>query len=277
MNQNQRTAEFEVHPFFDRLEGLFAIFDKPMPSENVARMWFAMMGRYDMAQIDRAFTQHVATAKNGFPMPSDILRFLPKDPSEWPVASVALSEMKSIEGGRDAFVTAQHVGAYESARALFDSRDAFHGGRAFEAKYEELVIVEQNAGRKALWFLSCGAGDYDGLYRQEAIEEAKRIGRISNDAAVKLLGTTAVARLILTDEMGKANISVRCAEVLASLGRKSRPSTGIDSGIADTRARQAEADYRVTEYMVKEAAESRVRTIARGDMNAARRKTDGLG
>jgi hypothetical protein len=274
MNRNQQAYEFEVHPFFDRLERLFAIFDKPMPSENVASMWFALMGRYDMAQIDRAFTQHVATAKNGFPMPSDILRFLPKDPSDWPVACVALNEMKSIEGGRDAFVTAQHVGAYESARALFDSRDAFRGGKAFEAKYEELVAVEQTAGRKAVWFLSCGAGDYDGLYRQEAIEEAKRIGKISNDAAVKLLGTTAAARLILTDEMDKAKISARCAEVLASLRRKSRPSTGIDSGITDTRARQAEADHMVTERITKEAAESRARTIVRGEANAARRKTE---
>jgi hypothetical protein len=199
----------KLDAFVGRLRGLFETFSKPLPSENAIEIWFALLGNYELVQLDSAFVRHIASAKDNFPKPSDILALLPKDPTDWPTAAEALSEMMLVDGGKYMLVTQEHIAGFEAARPLLEVRDRFNAGKAFEAKYEALVIAERNAGRRATWFMSLpnGIPDDEGFYRREAITDAVRIGRVSRD----------FGRAYITDQLPKRLLALKVDEQPAAL------------------------------------------------------------
>lgn len=166
--------------FVESLEKCFANYREPVPLESVIDDWMEHLQPYGIMQVGNAIEHHKRNSRF-VPVLADILALLPKDPSDWPEAETAFSEMLQIESGRYALTTREHLTAFEVARPLLEARDRFNASRAFVERYTSLVTAAKNAGSRAAWFLSLPTEtpDQDGLLRREALREGARIGRIT--------------------------------------------------------------------------------------------------
>jgi hypothetical protein len=168
--------------FADALELCFANYGQPAPKSAVVLDWMKHLEPYRIMQVGNALEHHKRTS--GFaPNLAAILALMPSDPTDWPTASEAFSEMLVVDTGRMAFVTQEHVAGMYVARPLLEERARVAAAQAFEARYNTLVKAERNAGRSAKWFLSQANDmpDENGQYRLDAVKEAVRLGRITRE------------------------------------------------------------------------------------------------
>jgi hypothetical protein len=270
-----KNVEFDA--FVGRLSGLFETFGKPLPSANVIEIWFALLAGFELAQLDNAFMRHIATAKDNFPKPSDILNLLPRDPSDWPTDSVAFSDMLHVESGRFMVVTQEHVAGFEAARPLIEMRDKFNAGKAFTEKYNALVTAAKNAGTAAVWFVSSGGSDHEGVYRREAITEAVHTGRIARAQGVKMIRQ--MPKPLLTSATGESPALLAGPSVESHIeGLRAvlkpnyeAPVRDMAPDVAATLAAKAEVQRKIDEFMALKAREAAVAAreaaIARREAN----------
>lgn len=168
--------------FADALELCFANYGQPAPKNIVVQDWMKHLAPYSIMQVGNALEHHRRTS--GFaPNLAAIFALMPPDPTDWPTANEAFSEMLLVDSGRMAFVTQEHVAGMCVARPLLNERARVAAAQAFEARYNALVKAERNAGCRAKWFLSQANGvpDENGHYRLEAVKEAVRLGRITRE------------------------------------------------------------------------------------------------
>ncbi|MFM0752619.1 hypothetical protein [Paraburkholderia strydomiana] len=176
----------DEHEFADALELCFSNYGQPAPKNAVIQDWMKHLAPYSLMQVGNALEHHKRTSTFP-PNLAAILALMPPDPTDWPTANEAFSEMMVVDSGRMAFITQEHVAGYEAARPLLEERMRIAAAQAFEARYNALVKAERNAGRRAKWFLSLSNGipDENGQYRLEAVKEAVRVGRLTREEGIK--------------------------------------------------------------------------------------------
>lgn len=253
----------EEQAFADALEICFANYSEPAPGNAVIQDWIKHLTPYSILQVGNALEQHKrkCTFK---PTLAHILALLPPDPSDWPSASVAMSEMMQTESGRFVLVTKEHVAGYEAARPLLGVRDKFNAGKAFAETYDALVTAAKNAGTAAAWFLSTHESDAEGTFRREALREGVRAGRIPREHGVALANQLPIPTLS-NDETPAAllagpRVKTEVEKLRALLKPKDEAPAGREmaSDIATTRTAQAESARKVQDLLALEARERAV-------------------
>lgn len=131
------------------------------------------------------------------------------EPNEaWSIASGAADERATVVW------TDEIQAAFAAAKPLLDNRDDKVGARmAFLAAYERLVAAARRQRIPVSWQTSLG---WDMEQRESAVSEAIRLGRLTNDQALRLLPSP------VTDE-GVALQSVLMGKPLPALEDHSSP------------------------------------------------------
>ncbi|SOE66802.1 hypothetical protein SAMN05414139_02913 [Burkholderia sp. D7] len=250
--------------FANTLEICFANYFEPAPGNAVIQDWIKHLTPYSIMQVGNALEQHKrkCTVK---PTLAHILALLPPDPSDWPSASVAMSEMLQAESGRFLLITKEHVAGHEAARPFLEARDKFSAGRAFADTYAALVTAAKNAGTTAAWFIADHGADPEGTFRREALREGARLGRITRDHGKKLAYQLPTPLLPSNDDAPAALLagpSVKNeVENLRALLRPKDDATPVrDKSPENALAEQqkAEAKRKVKDFLALEARERAV-------------------
>jgi hypothetical protein len=258
--------------FTEALELCFANYREPAPFDGVIDDWMKHLAPYDLMQVGNALEHHKRNCRI-VPTIAHVLDLLPKDPTDWPISSVAFGEMIQLEGGRDLLTTKEHLAAFEAARPLLEARDRFNASRAFEDRYDALVTAARNAGARATWFAPPVAGDVDGLRRREALRDGVRTGRISREEGVKaaaLLPPPVNGKIPEYDADG--NLMALPAPQVSGVARIEadkvyehmkasydvNPDRDMDPNIAASRNAAAEQARRVSEYQEAQALKAQL-------------------
>jgi hypothetical protein len=225
-----------------------AVYGKTITT-GMADLYFAALQQHDLAVVRDGLSRHMQdpTAGQYMPKPADIIRQIqashhdgrPDGDEAWSMAAVASDERVTT------VLTDEIQGALWVARPLIDMGDRIAARKAFLDAYARLVRVAREQGKPAKWHVSLG---HDTQARAVAIEEAARLGRITQESARQHLvqigndsppaaDGQAIAGLITgAAPRGKvsANVREKLAELRASIAR---------SGEADRlAARQFERD-----------------------------------
>lgn len=248
--------------FANALEVCFANYREPAPTNAVIQDWMKHLAPYTLMQVGNALEQHKRASRFP-PTLADILAHVPADPSDWPTADEAFSEMLQVDSGRMAFVTQEHVAGMYVARPLLGERARVAAAQAFEARYNALVKAERNAGRRAKWFLSQqnGVPDENGQYRLEAVTEAVRLGRITREYGIShynelrplLPAKTTEKPIALPAPSVDAQAEIEKVREMTTPNYSAKPARDMDPGMAATRDAKAEQARKVAEYMEAQA------------------------
>ena len=204
-----------------------AVYGKSITT-GMADLYFSALHQYDLAVVRDGLSRHMQDPAAGqyMPKPADIIRQIqashhdgrPEGDEAWSMAVVASDESVTT------VLTDEIQGALWVARPLLDMGDKVAARKAFLDAYARLVRVAREQGKAAKWHVSLGQ---DTQGRALAIEEAARLGRISQEAASQHLAQIghdqlqsadgqAIAGLITgTSPRGKVSANVR--EKLAEL------------------------------------------------------------
>ncbi|MGY6161861.1 hypothetical protein [Paraburkholderia strydomiana] len=256
----------DKNTFTEALEVCFANYREPAPLDGVIDDWMKHLAPYSLMQVGNALEHHKRNSGK-VPALSDILNFLPKDASDWPVASVAFSEMLLIESGRFMLTTKEHIGAFEAARPLLEVRDRFNASKAFQERYDAMVTAGKNAGARAAWFVSNSGSDHDGMYRREALRDGARAGRISIEHGKQLAQLLPaepdkvpeydengeLAALPPPPQSAKAHSEIGKMRAIMRPDYNAKPARDMSPEIAATRAAKAEQARKLAEYMEAQA------------------------
>lgn len=226
-----------------------AVYGKTITT-GMADLYFSALQQYDLAVVRDGLSRHLQDPAAGqyMPKPADIIRQIqashhdgrPESDEAWSMAVVASDERITT------VLTDEIQGALWVARPLLDMGDKVAARKAFLDSYARLVRAAREQGRSAKWHVSLG---HDRQARATAIEDAARLGRISQEAAQQHLlelghdGAStdgqAIAGLI-TGTAPRGQVSTNVREKLAEL-RASLVSRSTESG-ADCKERER-AEY----------------------------------
>ena len=162
--------------------GLAEYYDKHLSVSQLA-MYVEDLAGMDLERLAQAVREYRADPKNDrFPLPAK-LRALDRSEDMHPGADEAWAMISHDE--RDTFVwTDEMAEAFGQSRHLLMEGDKFSAKRAFDQIYQRLVSEARAQHKPARWVPSLGL---DVTQRDRAIQEAAKLGRISQSSASQLL------------------------------------------------------------------------------------------
>lgn len=176
----------EIKEFFGLLDAACDATGKERRSNEAKKLFLDTLGHYGMANLRGAILAHIADPERGrfAPTPADITAQIQKaikndgrpDADEaWPIACKLADEDVTQA------VTDEIMQAWVVASEVMPDRV---GARmAFKSAYQRLVDEARSRGESARWFMSYGRNPE---LRQQAIEDAVRLGRIQRPAQFAL-------------------------------------------------------------------------------------------
>lgn len=167
------------------LRGTSEIYGKAPPSQLLMRMFFSALQRFDMDQIEAAFTIHVKSSKF-MPTIADIVELIESThPAiQRPGADEAWAMISHLTENDCVVWTNEMNEAYAVAAPLIHDGEKVAARMAFREAYNRAVFNAKASGQAVTWFLSRGHSS-EGL--ESVIQEAMRLGRLSTDAGSALL------------------------------------------------------------------------------------------
>lgn len=151
---------------------------------TVMRMFFAALQKYDMNQIEAAFTSHVKTSKF-MPTIADIIDKIESvNPAmQRPGADEAWAMIPKNED--DSVVwTEEMAEAYAVAAHLIHEGEKVGARMAFRDAYNRSVEQARMIGKPVHWFLSRGHNRFN---MEDVVKEAMRLGRLPQNTGNALL------------------------------------------------------------------------------------------
>ncbi len=176
-------------PFFALMDQTADYYDRPLTAGTKAMYW---QGLADLSldAIRLALNVHMQHPQAGRFMPkiADIRAALeanrtddghPGAEEAWSIALQARHDSASV-------VWTEQISAafFQAALPLLDEGDKIAARRAFLERYERELADARKAGIVAKWVASLGA---DSAQREQAIEQAVRLGRLAGEHARQLL------------------------------------------------------------------------------------------
>lgn len=186
MNSNEKRG------FHKRLAAVYSYYRADC-TEDVSAMWWAGLKPFALELVEQAFNKHAIDTERGQYLPkiADIIRIIEQlnpdgrpDPEEaWAIMSPALHDE-----GVTVVATGEMLAAFTLAQESYQDRV---GSRmSFLEKYRNLVKYGRDNRLPVVWTPSLG-WNVDG--RKAPLEQAVRLGRLTQDHASLLLGPPAPA------------------------------------------------------------------------------------
>ncbi len=181
--------DVDQKPFFALMDQTAEYYDRPLTAGTKAMYW---QGLADLSldAIRLALNAHMQDARAGKFMPkiADIRAALeanraddghPGAEEAWSIALQARHESSSV-------VWTEQISRafFQAAMPLLDEGDKIAARRAFLERYERELADARKAGIVAKWVASLGS---DPEQREQAIEQAVRLGRLTGEHAQRLL------------------------------------------------------------------------------------------
>jgi hypothetical protein len=150
-------------------------------SKETKRIWWEVLKRHSMEDVSAAFGEHVAKNARGI-TPADIGNLIAAaHPDGRPGADEAWAMLPYQDEDVSVVMTEEMAEAFGIASEVDDKNGA---RMAFRDAYNRIVDRNRRAGIPPKWFPSLG-NDKHG--RETVLNEAVRLGRISQEHAMKLL------------------------------------------------------------------------------------------
>ncbi len=174
--------------FAELLNATAAYYDRKLTPDTIAIYWRGLAD-LSLEAVRAAVNAHVQDAAAGQFMPkiADIRRQIevhrddghPGAEEAWSIALQARHESSSV-------VWTEQISAafFQAALPLLDEGDKIAARRAFLERYERELADARKAGIVAKWVASLGS---DPEQREQAIEQAVRLGRLTGEHAQRLL------------------------------------------------------------------------------------------
>jgi hypothetical protein len=243
----------DKQPFVKAVNLCFSTLGKPVPDRDSLRLWWALLERFDLVDVEQALLQHVSASKFA-PVPADVVTRIdtridgwPGENEAWAIAKLAYA--KPGEEERNTVVICNEIEqALDAVRHLIDEGD-YSAPRAFKEAYKRISDDARKALPVPRWRVSRGT---DPVQREQIVQKAVNEGRLSladGRAAVPLLAARGDDDPI-DAETAAANRS-KVAGLLAILSKPkaAKPAPDMDQGIATARAEAAEQARKAAEYV----------------------------
>lgn len=170
--------------FAEILRATAEVYSKQPPSPIAMRMFFSSLQKYDMAQIEMAFTMHIKTSKF-MPTVADIIDYIestnPAMKRLGPEEAWAAVPKSEDESG---VMTDEMIAAWSVAKDFIHSGDMIAARMAFKEAYARECETAKMMGKPVHWFLSRG---HDGRDVESVVKEAMRLGRLPDKTGNALL------------------------------------------------------------------------------------------
>lgn len=181
--------DVDQKPFFALMDQTAEYYDRKLTAGTKAMYWQGLSD-LPLEAIRLALSAHMQDAQAGKFMPkiADIRAALearrdddghPGAEEAWSIALQARHESASV-------VWTEQISAafFQAAMPLLDEGDKIAARKAFQERYERELSEARKAGIAAKWIASLGA---DPKHREQAIEQAVRLGRITAEHGQRLL------------------------------------------------------------------------------------------
>jgi hypothetical protein len=155
-------------------------------TKEVLRLWWAALIRFEIEQVQEAFSRHIQDSKNGrfAPRPADIIAMLESANPDGRIGAEEAWAIYPHDEATSAVITNEMAEAMQSARPLLNDGDMIGARMAFKEAYNRITSANKFNGIAPKWFPSLGTSKEG---REEALKLAVQKGRITQDHALSIL------------------------------------------------------------------------------------------
>lgn len=161
-------------------------FHKPL-SERAIAVAFRQLSAYPLAIILGAIDAHMTDSQRGQfpPKPADLIAQIERHvPQQQRLGADEAWALMPTSEDQSIVWSTEMAEAWAVASPLLDDGDRIGARMAFKGAYERLCEQNRAQGRPVVWELSRG---WSGRDVQDVVSEAVRLGRLSQDQAVRYL------------------------------------------------------------------------------------------
>lgn len=171
--------------FAELMRATLGIYDKEITAETLVLWWNALQA-HSVEEVREALSRHVQDRDRGrfAPKPADVLAVIDAMKPDGRMGAEEAWATYPHNESDSAVITDEIAEAMSIAKPLLDEGDKIGARMAFKEAYARIVATNKASGVKPKWFPSLGQSKEG---RQEALEKAVRMGRISQDHAQSLL------------------------------------------------------------------------------------------
>ncbi|MFM0170610.1 hypothetical protein PQR33_14930 [Paraburkholderia sediminicola] len=216
--------DIDKKAFAESLRATFEAVNKPVPSQDALRAWWALLAPFSLEQVRFALSRHLAESRFP-PTPNDVISRLPEQSDGHPGADEAWAiALRGADERASCVTTDEVLKAMLIARPVLDRGDEVGARMAFREAYARLVRLARAEQRPAKWFPSLG---HDPVMRESVVMEGVRDGRICIDdarAVVPALASPEGAAHPNIAEQGRARLREIAASLPSSRDKAARAS-----------------------------------------------------
>ena len=157
-------------PFAQSLATTFAVYSRPTPDSNTMRVWFSLLSKFELRDVQAALEQYLAKEPKFPPTPAAIRELLGANQSArigadeaWALALASCDEAETVVW------TNEIAEAFATCRPVLDRGDEVGARMAFKDAYARITSAAVRAGCEPVWQASLG---FDPERRAEALRRA---------------------------------------------------------------------------------------------------------